>query len=292
MVKSEASGPTKKKDVEQSETKPDKVPSIPPPKPDVALTTNILYKGKELPISGTSTCSITQSISQTQDFYELTFLEKLREIITPGGWALDIGAHIGNHTLFFSTIIGLDVMAFEAKPETYANLKNTLQANGLEKIVNTQNLAVSDHVKGLTLTPIKSLDPGTYSFSREPNEHSIYCRSVLLDSYLEFFQERQVKLIKLDIEGGELAALKGARKLINRHLPIITTEVFNKKAFQEIASTLSELRYRPLGIFNATPSIIWAHMNLATDISDTQVYDYAIDMAVAYNARSAQKKCI
>ena len=60
-----------------------------------------------------------------------------------------------------------------------------------------------------------------------------------------FFEERKLSLIKIDIQGYEIFALKGAKNIIAKHKPIILCEVISESGNNEtiIKNFLKDLGY-------------------------------------------------
>ncbi|MGM9581943.1 MAG: FkbM family methyltransferase [Anaerovibrio sp.] len=68
-------------------------------------------------------------------------------------------------------------------------------------------------------------DDGMYSASHGDEEGDKIC-FVKLDDYL---QDENVTFLKLDIEGGEMAALHGAKEIIKKYKPKVAVAVYHKK---------------------------------------------------------------
>jgi precorrin-6B methylase 2 len=48
-----------------------------------------------------------------RDFYELDLLQQAKALYRSGSHIIDVGANIGNHTVYFAKILSAKVMAFE-----------------------------------------------------------------------------------------------------------------------------------------------------------------------------------
>ena len=66
--------------------------------------------------------------------------------ISAGDVVLDIGANIGVFTLFAAKQ-GAQVYAYEPMPPTYAVLLHNVMAHGLDQVVRTQNIGLSDRAE-------------------------------------------------------------------------------------------------------------------------------------------------
>lgn len=60
-------------------------------------------------------------------FYEEPLLEHLATLLDAGSLVLDVGAHVGNHAVFFAARHGHEVIAVEPNPDTYGLLVENVQ---------------------------------------------------------------------------------------------------------------------------------------------------------------------
>ena len=133
-----------------------------------------------------------------------------------GGTALDIGANVGCYAVMFGQRVAPDghVFAFEPAPTAYRGLARHIALNDLETLVTPVPVAVSDHVgKGRLVTtgPI-----GTDHLAIATATETGPTTDVEVTT-IDAFCERQgiaPDLIKVDVEGVELAVLRGARRTI------------------------------------------------------------------------------
>jgi FkbM family methyltransferase len=70
--------------------------------------------------------------------------------ISAGDVVLDIGTNIGVFTLFAAKQ-GAQVYAYEPMPPTYAVLLHNVTAHGLDRVVRTQNIGLSDRAEEKTM---------------------------------------------------------------------------------------------------------------------------------------------
>jgi len=135
-----------------------------------------------------------------------------------GDIILDIGAGIGDDAIYFSDIVGKEgkVIAIEAHPHTYRCLKKTIEANNLENVVAI-NVACSESSGKIKITKnLAYLGNNIFHFNDENNDF-IEVKSVTIDSILEELKIENVDFVKINIEGAEYGALKGASSILKNN---------------------------------------------------------------------------
>ncbi|HEY0546075.1 MAG TPA: FkbM family methyltransferase [Pyrinomonadaceae bacterium] len=141
-----------------------------------------------------------------------------KKALRPGGIALDVGANAGGYALLFGQWAGSDgsVFAFEPAPETFAGLCRHIEMNALGKIVIPVQAAASDISATAEFRAIGSHGMNRLVTSAEDaggQSSIVEVPTVTLD---EFCARENIlpDLIKIDVEGFELAVLRGARETI------------------------------------------------------------------------------
>jgi FkbM family methyltransferase len=156
---------------------------------------------------------------------------RLGEWITAGDCVVDIGANVGHYTVRLSQLVGATgrVLAFEPVPETFELLAANLAFLGVHN-VSLFNVAVSAKTAEMGLS-VPQFSSGLANFycagltstspwPRNPdNEFNVL--TIALDS-LAF--PLRVALVKLDVEGHELSALRGMQQLLRRDRPRLIVE--------------------------------------------------------------------
>ncbi|MGI9134567.1 MAG: FkbM family methyltransferase, partial [Rhodoferax sp.] len=145
-----------------------------------------------------------------------------------GGVALDVGANKGSYLYWLARWSrGATVVAFEPQRALAQYLAASCQRLGLSH-VRVENLALSDRagvidlfVPGGTDSPGASLE----SSVAEKGECRVERVQVdTLDAYLGSHAWQPVKVIKIDVEGHEMAVLRGAKAVISRDRPLLIIE--------------------------------------------------------------------
>jgi len=139
--------------------------------------------------------------------------------IRPGSIAFDIGANIGEHALAYAKA-GALVMAFEANPKTHAELCLNVKDKGC----TCYNEAVGAHIGEVFIKCDPECPEASYI-----SDHGESVRLTTLDEVYgklqNYFDERGVSVVKIDVEGFEPNVLKGSEKLISKFRPVIVCEV-------------------------------------------------------------------
>lgn len=132
--------------------------------------------------------------------------------------ALDVGANAGIYSLAAAAANrDLRVHAFEPTPEIAARLRRGVAANGLEDIIAVHECAVSDHSGTAGLMRWRGEDDSNagMNFIVEAQEGAT---ETVTTVSLDQFREQQglgfIDLMKMDIQGHEATALRGARKTL------------------------------------------------------------------------------
>jgi FkbM family methyltransferase len=173
----------------------------------------------------------------------------LREYITPGAVVFDIGANVGFFSLLSARLAGPGgrVEAFEPVPASAAAIAANAAANDFGTIT-VNEVAVTDH-QG----PAELLIVGDHSWSHlaERGWHpktsatrQVQC--VVLDDRIDAGVLPAPDVIKIDIEGSEVAALRGLSRTLRSRNVVVICELHDTN--REVLALLSELGYSVINI--------------------------------------------
>ncbi|MEE8199974.1 MAG: FkbM family methyltransferase, partial [Candidatus Acidoferrales bacterium] len=154
------------------------------------------------------------------DRYEEETTELLERWLQPGMTVVDVGAHVGYYTLLAARRVGPTgkVYAFEPEPRNYEALRKNIELNGYGEHVVAVPKAVSSKT-GKSWLFLGGDGPGTHTLVRGEERREETRIPVEVTTLDDFFRERnwpRVDWIKMDIEGGEPAALEGMRETLRR----------------------------------------------------------------------------
>lgn len=159
--------------------------------------------------------------------YEPEVRREIRRLLDRGATAIDAGANVGWHTLLMASIVGPAgrVIAVEPNPTTRARLASAIEANRFSQ-VTVESRALSDRAgpAGFEAPPAGHVWDGTGRLVRDagPNAPQVHC--VTLDDLAAEHALDNVALVKIDVEGWELAVLRGGRRMIESSRPVILFE--------------------------------------------------------------------
>ena len=124
----------------------------------------------------------------------------------------DVGAHIGQYTLVASQVVGQtgEVHSFEPDPETYEFLEACVGLTTSLHNVHLNRAALSSQagVGHLYLAPVSRLGDNSLAPPKGYSGVSCEVRCLTLDEYIIAKRLSRVDVMKVDIEGAELAMLR------------------------------------------------------------------------------------
>ena len=137
--------------------------------------------------------------------------------------AIDVGANIGNHSIFFSKFFK-EVHSFEPSPFTYEILNINSKFASVHKNIKTYKLGISDKDGTMPFLINRSNIGGSkIDHKNEETKDHINVPVKSIDS-LDDLKGKNISLIKIDVEGHEINVLRGAKKIIRSSKPVILFE--------------------------------------------------------------------
>ncbi len=168
--------------------------------------------------------------------------------VQDGDLLVDIGANIGWYSMLYDRLCaGTDarVLSFEPDPANYAMLQHNIALNSADHVQAFQ-LGLSDNDEGAALHRFSDSNLGRHSLLPINDHDSVAVKTARLDDILagDEFEGRTPRLIKIDIEGFELVALRGAPETLLR-CPLVILEyspAYMKRGGIEPAALLHYMR--------------------------------------------------
>ncbi len=165
------------------------------------------------------------SIYIKRDYYEPELLA-VRRLIEPGTTVLDIGGSFGIFALFMAEFVGEQgrVHSFERGSFSFGQLTQNVAFNPQGKRIVLHNAAATDVPDTLRLYHLGD-SPVNFSVGGVDGVTVEEVPAVRVDEAVPVEKAGRVSFIKIDVEGYEIAALEGARAVIEAHRPAIMFEV-------------------------------------------------------------------
>jgi FkbM family methyltransferase len=178
-----------------------------------------------------------QSFHANGRFYEIEELEAIRSHVATGGRILEVGAHMGNHTVFFATFLNpTAIVVMEPNPSTREILKMNLRLNQIQCVDTSRaHFALgAEHATGKLRVADKYNTGGMAIELASDGAIEIVAGD-------ELFPNEDFDFIKVDVEGLELEVLQGLQQLIMRCRPLIFVEVTaeNQDGFLAFVDTIN-----------------------------------------------------
>jgi FkbM family methyltransferase len=184
------------------------------------------------------------------------------QLLRPGMVVVDAGANVGQYTLLAATAVGPkgQVHSFEPVPDTFGRLRRHVVANNLVNVhLNQAALWYEPTELRLSLAAEARDNKGAYSVGIRNSGAEVVSKAVRLDDYLAALGTDGPHLIKMDIEGAELLALRGMADTLRRRRPLLLMEInsqacarlnYDVKLIEQLL--VSELGYRAWAIGNSS----------------------------------------
>lgn len=167
--------------------------------------------------------------------------DKQREIcrrVKPNTVFYDVGANVGFYSLLASVLVGQGrVFAFEPLPMNINYLKIHLALNKVRN-VDVLGVAVSDRVGESFF-----LQEETRSMGHLQNEGELRVQITTLDSLIQANKIDPPDYIKMDIEGEELLALRGASETFQRYHPVLFLATHGREVYYGCCQLLESWGY-------------------------------------------------
>ena len=146
-------------------------------------------------------------------------------LVNEGITVVDIGAYVGYYTVLASKLVGEKgrVLAFEPAPDSFLQIKKTIEANRFKNVTLYQ-VAVSDKIGKTNLRlsscptthAIADATDGFFIGNYKQTGETIDVEVMPLDKIIdENVLPCDSLIVKIDVEGAELKVLKGMEKILN-----------------------------------------------------------------------------
>ncbi len=205
---------------------------------------------ENLVIEGIEGDYVFETIRNSHNFYENELLDKWFPYIKDSKVIFDIGANLGNHTLYWASKTDYErIYSFEPFYANYERLKNNIGANHFDNVFPI-NKGVGSCVGYSTVTAFSEENYGGTTLDINVKE-SGDIEIIDIDSFADENQLETIDFIKIDTEGFEESILSGLKETLSAYHPDLWIEV-SQNSFQSVINLLEPMGYiiADIGGFN------------------------------------------
>ncbi|MBQ3059750.1 MAG: FkbM family methyltransferase [Desulfovibrio sp.] len=184
--------------------------------------------------------------------YELPLLNHIVKNVKHKSVFLDIGANIGNHSLYVAANTDAKIICFEPNINLVKALKLSKEKNKFDNITIYENALGSQLSHG----KFKEIIP-----NNSGSQQMITGNGDIIIKTLDSYDIKNISVIKIDVEGMEFDVLKGGLNTIKNNNPIIYVECSSKQSYLDCFLFLYDLGYNYVKTFNATPTHLFIHQS-------------------------------
>jgi FkbM family methyltransferase len=173
--------------------------------------------------------------------YEPKSVELFKQLSLESQVIFDVGAHVGQYALESATSDPdqkKQIFAIEANPYTFSFLINNIRLNNFKQITAVLGAVNNDQsLVKMTIPSYRNL--GNTQIAKDGSQigvESYYINSIAIDKLIEFYDIKEIDLMKIDIEGHEYSFFE----------KLFKTKIFPKKIIFE---------YIPDAFINCEPLI-------------------------------------
>lgn len=166
---------------------------------------------------------VSNQIRITNTFFEVDFLDYVKSWYPYQTEIVDIGANIGNHSLFFAEFLHCDkIHSFEPVALNVDILRKNMQRHGDKSII--YDMALSNCSGQMPLYNSQYGNYGGFSLHSYSNGSSSLVGMEIPVATLDSFGFQNISMIKIDVENHENEVLEGAMQTIRQNKPILFIE--------------------------------------------------------------------
>jgi len=174
--------------------------------------------------------------------YEFPIQETLKRLVHTGDCFFDLGANAGFFTLIAARLVGPagKCVAFDPSPENATSIAEQIKLNGFQNTTVVTE-AISDFKGEADFCFVSPGSPEGHLGSKKDGEQKTRVRVATLDEAARRFGAPN--FVKMDIEGGEIEALRGASRLLRDVRTTWLIELHTPECEREVKEKLSGAAY-------------------------------------------------
>ncbi len=179
--------------------------------------------------------------------YEAVELSIVGAFLSPNPAIIDVGANVGNHAIYWALNHQAEVTAFEPYTPALQLLDANITRNGVGHLVTTHGQALGADPGRAEPEP----RPGNLGATRLSTDPAGQVSVVSLDS----LRPQRLDLLKIDVEGNEMAVLQGASRSIAEYRPTVWVEVLTGADRGAVRAEMADHRYPTMLMLSPTNAL-------------------------------------
>ena len=192
--------------------------------------------------------------------WERHLIELFERYVDPATVVVEVGAHMGTHTVPMSRLVGPwgRVYAFEPQRKIYRELHHNLALNGVNNAVILPYAVGAGETRIIEMNPATSGNEGGTGVGHGGDRAELRA--------LDSFGFERVSLLKIDVEGYENEVLDGAVDTIRRNRPVIILEIAGGQDYATASADAREriqVTWRKLEALDYTVTPVFKHDYIA-----------------------------
>ena len=208
--------------------------------------------------------AISRRMRKYHTFYERDLLDYSNALLAElpaGGLVVDIGANFGNHSVYWGAVSERPVVAIEANPALAPFLEENLRTN---VAAGRYTLIAGGAGERSSLGRVRPADRAPDQFGLAGVEEVEATEAAAADVFeihplavwlqKSGLAETPVRLLKIDVEGAEIAVINGAIPILERDAPEIFAEAATQMEREALDIALAPWGYRRVRRFCSTPT--------------------------------------
>jgi len=177
-------------------------------------------------------------------FWEMWVTEAIAGLVKPGMVVADLGANLGYFTLLMADLVGPggQVHAFEPNPALLRRLRRNIAVNGFADRCAVHDLALTDVTDARVAFHVPPENPGGGAITR--HQHPIETGALEIATARLDSRDcwHRIELMKIDVEGAEELAWRGAQGLLTGDRLRTVLMEFNTERYADPAGFLAAMR--------------------------------------------------
>ena len=170
-------------------------------------------------------------------FWEKHIDTQFQKYVKQGTLAIDIGGHIGTHTLSLSRLVGPrgKVHVFEPQAKLFTELVLNMDLNSCQNVIFHRK-ALGDKKDIIEMNPTNKENEGNTLVGKGGDKVQM--------EKLDDLQLTNISLIKIDVEGLEEKVIEGAMQTISTQKPVLIIEIWSDEKVLDKIQKIESLGYK------------------------------------------------